>query len=389
MKTLFIDCSMGAAGDMLTSALLELVDDADLFSKKMNTIGIPEVVFTPERVEKSGITGTHVSVKYKGVEEDEHHHDHAHEHHQISLEDIENIVNGLCIDESVKTDVMNVYKLIAEAESFAHGRPVTDIHFHEVGTMDAIADITAVCLLMKELSPDKVVSSPVHVGSGHVKCMHGVLPVPAPATAYILKGCPTYSADIDGELCTPTGAALLKYFTSEFASMPVMSVSRIGYGMGKKDFAKLNCVRAMLGENEDKKDEVSELACNIDDMTAEDLSFAVDMIFESGALDVYTTPAGMKKNRQGVVLHVLCKESEKENVLAAVFRHTSTIGIREYSLNRYTLKREIKEVETTCGTVRQKISTGYGVTKSKFEHDDLARIAKENNMSISEVIKKL
>lgn len=243
---------MGAAGDMLTAALLELFDDYDAVLGELNGIGIPKVQFCREVASKCGIRGTHISVKVDGVEEavQEEHHHHEHHHHS-HISDIQRIVSGLPVSLTVKENVLAVYGLIAEAESHAHGVPVTEIHFHEVGTMDAIADVAAVCYLMEKLSPEKVVVSPVHVGSGQVRCAHGILPVPAPATAYILRDVPIYGGKIRGELCTPTGAALLKYFATDFGSMPMMKVSNIGYGMGRKDFEAANCVRAMIGESYD------------------------------------------------------------------------------------------------------------------------------------------
>ena len=253
MRILYLDCGMGAAGDMLSAALLELLPDPDAFVDKLNHIGVPQVEYLPGKAEKCGIVGTHMTVLVNGGEEDVHMHDHPHEHHHhdhphSSMERIEHLVRDhLQISDDVKEDILGVYRLIAQAESHVHGVPVTDIHFHEVGTMDALADIAAVCLLMRELAPDQVVVSPVHVGSGTVKCAHGILPVPAPATALILQGVPTYGGRIDGELCTPTGAALLKHFATRFGDMPVMRTSAIGYGMGKKDFPVANCLRAMLG----------------------------------------------------------------------------------------------------------------------------------------------
>ena len=255
MKTLYFDCAMGAAGDMLTAALLELVSDKEAFVKKLNALKIPGVVYRAEAAEKCGIRGTHMTVTVNGEEEEagedvhEHDHDHEHHHHHHSgMHEIEHIVEDLPVSSYVLRSVLGVYRLIAEAESHAHGVPVTEIHFHEVGTMDAVADVTAVCLLMEELKPDKVVVSPIHVGSGQVRCAHGILPVPAPATAYILRDAPIYGGKIRGELCTPTGAALLRYFADEFGPMPVMKTEAIGYGMGKKDFEAANCVRALLGE---------------------------------------------------------------------------------------------------------------------------------------------
>ena len=252
MRTLYIDCGMGAAGDMLTAALLELADDKEAVVRELNGLNIPNVTYTCEEATKCGIKGTHMSVKVNGCEEDDHHHDHeGHEHHHEhhGMHDIEHIVSHLNVSDKVKSDILTVYKLIAEAESDAHGCPISEIHFHEVGSMDAIADVTAVCLLMEKLKPEKVIASPVHVGAGTVKCAHGILPVPAPATAYILRNVPIYGGEIKSELCTPTGAALLKHFVTEFGNMPIMTTDRIGYGMGKKDFERANCVRVMLGES--------------------------------------------------------------------------------------------------------------------------------------------
>ncbi len=448
MKTLYLECGMGAAGDMLTAALLELMPDPDAAVAELNGLGIPGVQFSKETVSKCGIGGTHMTVRVHGEEESEemfhhhhehhdhphehehshesachehhdhlhehedhehtheHHHEHAHEHthehthehgdaghthhHHSSLHDIEHIVCGhLNIPEQVKQDVMAVYGLIAEAESHAHGVPVTEIHFHEVGTMDAIADITAVCLLMHKIAPDQVIVSPVHVGSGHVHCAHGILPVPAPATAYILNGVPMYGGAVKGELCTPTGAALLKHFATRFGDMPMMRTEAIGYGMGKKDFEQANCIRAMLGETEDAGDSVLQLECNVDDMTAEELGFAMETILAAGALEVYTVAAGMKKSRPGTLLSVLCHEAEKEKLVRVIFQNTTTIGVREHACSRYTLKRSFETVQTPYGEVQKKISSGYGVTREKYEYEDLARIAREQGMSLAEVRKSI
>lgn len=410
MKILYIDCGMGAAGDMLTAALMELLPDPDKFIQKLNGLGLPGVQFKKEPSVKCGITGTHISVTVHGEEEESHdhcpghesshthehghdhhgaehgHHPHAHSHHHSGLHDIEHIVRGhLSVSDKVKDDVMAVYQLIAEAESQAHGVPVTEIHFHEVGTMDAIADITAVCLLMEEIAPDQVVVSPIHVGSGQVQCAHGILPVPAPATAYILRGVPAYGGSIRGELCTPTGAALLRHFATRFGDMPVMATRRIGYGMGKKDFAAANCVRVLLGEAADNGDTVSELTCNLDDMTAEAIGFAMDALFAAGALEVYTVPVGMKKSRPGVLLCTMCREKDKDKMVRLIFQHTTTIGIRERVSNRYTLQRSVETVDTPFGSIRKKVSAGYGVRREKYEYEDLAEIARQRGMSIAEV----
>ena len=280
---------------------------------------------------------------------------------------------------------MAVYGVIAQAESHVHGIPVPEIHFHEVGTMDAVADIAAVCFAMYELSADEAVVSPVHVGSGQVKCAHGILPVPAPATAYILRDVPIYGGAVEGELCTPTGAALLKHFASRFGDMPVMKVRAIGYGMGKKDFSRANCVRAMLGETAGEAGVVPELSCNVDDMTAEEIGFAMERLFAGGALEVYTGPVGMKKSRPGTLLRVLCREEDKERIIRLLFKHTTTIGVRETATRRYVLERRMESVQTPYGEVRRKAVSGYGVHRAKYEYDDLSRIARQQDISLSEV----
>ena len=380
MRTIYLDCGMGAAGDMLTAALLELMPNQDAFVEELNGLGIPGIRFTAEKCEKCGILGTHMKVTVHGEEEDGHHHHHGH------LADIRGIVSGLPLPTMVKLDILAVYEEIAQAESHVHGVPVEHIHFHEVGTMDAIADVTAVCLLLHRLAPDKIIVSPVHVGSGQVRCAHGILPVPAPATAYLLRGIPIYGGSIDGELCTPTGAALLKHFATEFGQMPVMKVQAIGYGMGRKDFPRANCVRALLGETEAPIDAIVELRCNVDDMTGEAIGFALEQLLGSGALDAFTVPVGMKKSRPGVLITVLCREEKKEAMVHLLLKHTTTLGVREFPCRRYALSRTMEVVNTPFGPVRKKVSSGYGVRREKLEYDDLAKIAKEQHISLAEAL---
>lgn len=419
MKVLYLECNMGAAGDMLMAALWELVEDKQSFLNKMNQL-FPGVKVNALSDAKCGITGTHMQVMIDGEEEgishphsreqhehelQEHdHHEHVHQEHEqehdrhehvqheheqhthahAHPEDIRHRILQLPLSDKVKEDALAVYGLIAEAESHVHGRPVEEIHFHEVGTADAIADIVGVCLLMEKLAPDKVLVSPVHVGSGQVHCAHGVLPVPAPASAYILRDVPIYGGQVQGELCTPTGAALLKHFASDFGTMPVMRISRIGYGMGKKDFEQANCVRAMLGTVTEKVQEIVELCCNLDDMTPEELGFVQERLFAEGALDVYTTAVGMKKCRPGVLLTCMCRLSDRETMLGLLFKHTTTLGVRESICNRYTLNRREYTAETPYGEIRIKEAEGFGVRRRKPEYEDLARIAGEQNMSLKE-----
>ncbi len=421
MKTIYLECKMGIAGDMFASALLGLFADKDEMVSRLNAINVPGVTYKLENVTKCGICGDHLAVFVDGVEEesidiadddknqgaensvhehnhehDHHHgHEHDHEHHDHhdhhSLYDIEEIIEGLDVSKEVKSDIREVYELLAEAESKVHGQSVSQIHFHEVGNMDAIADITAVCCMMHELDPDRVVFSPINVGSGQVKCAHGILPVPTPATALLLSGIPSYSGErVSGELCTPTGAALAKYFAFDFGSQPLMSVEKIGYGMGKKDFEQANCVRAMMGNtNEDGEEIIYELTCNIDDMTAEEIGYVSELLFEKGALDVYSIAADMKKNRPGTLLACICKDDKKDEILKAIFENTTTLGVREYLSNRYTLSRETFKMDTPYGEVQVKKSFGFGVKREKIEYEDLAGISRRTGKPLIELKKEL
>jgi hypothetical protein len=268
-----------------------------------------------------------------------------------------------------------------------HGRPAEEIHFHEVGTMDAVADVVGVCLLMEQLAPEQVLASPVHTGSGQVRCAHGILPVPAPATALLLEGIPSYSAQVRGELCTPTGAALLRHFVSRFGDRPVMRVSAVGYGMGKKDFDQANCVRAFLGESEGGRERITKLECNLDDMTGEDIGFAEERLFGAGALEVFTQPVYMKKSRPGVLLSVICRTEDADRIAAEIMKHTTTLGIRRQDMSRYALERRIETADTPYGEVRVKHARGMGVDRSKPEYEDLAELARKNGVPLAEVRK--
>ena len=252
MKLLYLDCFMGAAGDMLMGALVSLLPEPESFAAHMNALLGGRAKLTCAKDEKCGISGMHATVTVNGAEEDEHAHEHGqhghHVHHHTSVGEICSMIDGLEVPAKVKSDAKSVFSLIAEAEGRVHGKPPENIHFHELGTLDALADVLGVCLLMHELAPESVCASPVNVGSGLVRCAHGLLPVPAPATELLLRGVPIYSGEISGELCTPTGAALLRHFVDEFCRRPAIRVEAAGYGTGKKDFPAANVVRALLGE---------------------------------------------------------------------------------------------------------------------------------------------
>ncbi len=384
MKILYLDCGMGAAGDMLSAALLQLHPAPETVLEKIRAMALPGVAVSLEERMSHGLRGAHYTVTVDGAEEGEPIPAGEHHRHHVHLSDVERILRGSGLDEKAAEDAVAVYRLLAEAEAAVHGAPMEQVHFHEVGTLDAIVDVATVCLLLRELEIDLICASPVHVGSGTVRCAHGELPVPAPATARLLQGIPTYGGELRGELCTPTGAALLKYFVRDFGPQPAMAVEHIGIGVGSKDFGRPNCLRALLGEADET---AVELRCNVDDMSGEAVGFALERLLEEGALDVSWQSVGTKKSRPGLVLTVLCHEKDRDKLLEALFRHTSTIGVRETLCRRYVLRRREETLTTAYGPVRVKISEGRGLRRVKIEHDDLAALSRETGLSLEELKK--
>lgn len=412
MKTLYLECKMGISGDMFFGALLDLIPEPEKWMEHFHSIGIPKIHAHYEKKAKCGIYGTHVSVLVNGTEEESmdislhhhhdhthtqehHHHDHTHtqeHHHHATLSHIETIIDSLHISERVKKDAKAVYRLLAQAEASVHHTTIQDIHFHEVGTLDAVADIVGVCMLVESLNPDKIIASPVHVGSGHVHCAHGILPVPAPATAALLKNIPFYSGNIEGELCTPTGAALLAYFAGSFGPIPILTSSKTGYGLGTKDFAAANLLRAFLGDIWEPSDTsghgvptITELRCTLDDMTPEAIGFTQQLLLEHGALDVIILPVQMKKNRPGHLICISCRKEDEEKMSKLLFTHTTTAGIRRLSYERYTLDYDFTSVTTPYGDIRMKHYSGYGIDKYKPEYEDITKASKQYQVSFQTV----
>lgn len=454
MKTLYIECNMGCAGDMLSAALFELLEkpEQDAYLQTMNSLGIENLEVSTESKAKCGIYGTQMKVVINGKEEHshdvdltghahehehehaagEHHHEHGHgydhnhehthehdeghahdhehahnhesnghhHHHGRHLSDIEAIINAVDVPTSVKTQAIAVYSAIADAESLAHQMPLDQIHFHEVGSIDAVVDVLGCCLLLAKIAPEQIICSPVNVGSGEIRCAHGIVPVPAPATAHLLAGAPTYGSSIKGELCTPTGAALIATFADSFGAQPLMSVEKTGYGCGTKDFEAANVVRVMLGETIDTttsaptpaaqneitpNDQIVELVCNIDDMPGEEIAFATQALLDAGALDVFTTATSGKKNRPGTMITCLCKPQDKASFIETLFKHTTTLGVREHLCARYILSREEFTRNTTFGQVHYKRSTGFGTITEKPEYEDLKTIAQKTGLSLREI----
>ncbi len=380
---LYFECNMGAAGDMIASSLTDLFEDKNKIIDELNALNLPQTKIVYGEKKQNGINGVHLSIVIGGEEETPestagHHHSHGR-----GLDEIFEIVDGLNADGKVKDDIKSVYKIIAEAEARVHGETAGEIHFHELGTLDAIADIAITAHLINRLQPERITASPVNVGNGTVKCAHGELPVPAPATALILEGVPFYKSGINTELCTPTGAAILKYYADEFAAVPQFSnVKKIGIGTGTKELEQANIIRAFWYEDDNT---VTELTCSIDDITGEEAAFAAEQMMANGALDCFISPIIMKKGRPAYLFTVLCKNEDADKFAKLIFKHTTTIGIRKYTPSRYTLKQEFNE----AAGVTIKKSEGYGSTKEKIEFENIKALALKKDISLFEARKEL
>lgn len=383
MKVLYIDCRTGASGDMLAAALLEIVKDKESVLKRLNNLGLDGVKVSSLITERSGLKCNSFKVEINGVVEDHHHHshhdDHHHHeasHHHAAIEEIFSIVDSLRVSDSVKGRVKDVYKLLAQAESKAHGKDVVDVHFHEVGALDAIMDITSVMVLLEEIAPEKILSSPPEVGGGVVKASHGILPVPAPATLNLLEGISFTSGAAEAELLTPTGAAILRCVVDAFCSMPKAKLISTGIGCGSRELPdRPNILRVLECHVEDSQisgaltanGEITELKANIDDMTGEDIAWACEKLRNLGALDVCLVPVIMKKCRPGQILQVICRRTEADFFATKILQETSTFGVRRYDGVRYELNRD---VSIAPNGIRIKNGFGYGVKKSKEEFED-------------------
>ena len=378
---LYFECNMGAAGDMIASALVDLFDDKQAVVDEINRLSLPHTEIFFETKNQNGISGAHLNIVINGeTETPEKNHSHSHSHRKLN--DVYEIIDSLSVSERVKEDVKSIYGIIAKAEAKVHNAEVGEVHFHELGMLDAVADITVCAFLIEKLNPERIICSPINVGNGTVNCAHGILPVPAPATVEILVGIPFYKSDIMTELCTPTGAAVLKYFADEFTEKPAFAVSeKIGTGAGTKELEQANIIRVFEFEGKS----VTELSCNIDDMTGEEAGYAAEKMMKEGALDCFITPIIMKKGRPAYLFTVLCKSEQSDKFAKLIFKHTTTIGIRKYTPSRYTLEREISEENGVC----IKRSEGYEIIREKIEFEDIKKLADENDISVFEARKAL
>lgn len=434
-RILYYDCFSGISGDMNLGALIDLGVDKEYLIKELSKLNIDdEFQIKINRDSRKGISGTKVDViliheHHSHVHDDEHSHCHKHEehdhcdeahegchehnhnehekhhhhshdehHHHRNLININEIINSSNLNDNVKELSKKIFLQVAKAEAKVHNKSLEEVHFHEVGATDSIVDIVGAAICLDYLKVDKILCSKVQVGSGFVKCAHGVMPVPAPATAEILKDIPMISSEeIPFEATTPTGAAIVVATADNFTQHKNFDVIKVAYGIGGKDISEIpNILRVFLAEenenegNDVEREEALILECNIDDMNSETYEYVMNKLFDNGASDVYFTPIIMKKTRPAIKLTVLC-ESKLENIMKEIiFKETTTLGIRKYNVEKSMLSREIEKLDTIYGEISVKKSYFNGnLVNSKPEYEDCKKIALEKNISIKEVYEEI
>ncbi|KPU27271.1 hypothetical protein TR13x_05855 [Caloranaerobacter sp. TR13] len=403
MKILYYDCFSGISGDMNLGAMIDLGVGKEYLINELSKLNLDsEYEIRIRRENKKGIDGTKVDVILKNKHDHSHdHHDHTHSHSHShahrNLKDIEYIINSSSLNENVKKLSIDMFRKIAQAEAKVHGKSLYEVHFHEVGAVDSIVDIVGAAICIDYLKVDKIMASHVQLGGGFVKCAHGLIPVPAPATVEILKGIPIKSGIAPFETTTPTGAAILAVNVDEFTDEMNFTIEKIGYGIGSRDLKIPNVLRVYIArENEEKKTESNSyikqyiLETNIDDMNPEIYSYIEEKLFDKGALDVFKTPIIMKKGRIAVKLSVLVREKDIKAIQEVIFKETTSIGIRKYEVEKIMLERDFSKVSTNYGEVTVKNSY-YKGEKIKFkpEYEDCRRLAVENNIPIGEIYKEV
>ncbi|HJS52712.1 MAG TPA: nickel pincer cofactor biosynthesis protein LarC [Pyrinomonadaceae bacterium] len=380
MRTLYFDCFAGASGNMILGALIAAGVDSDDLKAELQKMDIPDFELELEIVDRSGIASTHVTVRVP--KEREHRH----------LSDIEKIISGSALSETVKTRSTAIFRRLAEAEGKVHGITVEKVHFHEVGGMDAIIDVVGSCIGFEMLRIENFACSKIHLGSGFVEMSHGKFPVPPPAVAELLRGVPVYSTEVEGELITPTGAAIISTLCDSYGSIPEMLVEDTAYGAGTRTYEKFpNALRVLIGEMAGElTSTVSEqlilLQTNIDDASPQILGFVMERAFELGANDCWFTPIQMKKNRPATMLSVLCSEEKKHQITELIYRETTSLGVREQRLLRDALARQVIQVSTEYGSIDVKIGMLDGkIVNAMPEYDQVQEAAREHGVPFSKV----
>lgn len=388
MKVLYFDCSSGISGNMTLGALMELVDDPDYLQKELKKVHVDGYHLHVSKTKKNGITGTYVDVH---LEADHHHdHDHEHEHHHHdhrNLFDVNKIIDEADIDLKAKELAKKIFLKVALAESKVHNETLENVHFHEVGAIDSIVDIIGTAILITKIAPDKIMSSVVNDGHGFIQCAHGMISVPVPATSEIFAASDVMfrQIDIDTELVTPTGAAIIAQLAQSFGTMPAMKVNKIGWGCGTKDLKIPNVLKVLCGTIEENQDEILVIETNIDDCSGEILGFTMEQLFAQGALDVFFTPIFMKKNRPAYRLSIACHPQQLKAMQDIIFKHTTSIGLRYRREQRTILNRQNTAVMTPFGEVRGKVIDFEGKRYVYPEYEDVKAIAQKQGLSIRDV----
>ena len=383
MRVCYLDCFSGISGNMVLGALIDIGLPKSVLLEEVGKLGVEPFDIEVKRNERMRIYGTHVKVKGKGDED-----------HQRSYREIKQMIEASPLDVQVKERSLDIFRRLASAEAKIHGEKIDEVHFHEIGALDSIVDVVGAAVGMNHLAIERVFASKIPVGSGFVLGQHGRLPVPAPATLEILKGIPIYSSSLNEELVTPTGAAILTSWSSGFGNIPEMRIEKVGYGLGDRVFEGIpNVLRIILGEGDGSReaDWVWVVETDIDDMSPEIYGYLMEKLPEAGAIDVTFTPIQMKKNRPGITIKVLCYEAEVDMIIDTLFRESTSIGVRLYSVRRAKLSRRTEEVETKYGTVRLKVSTDHrGRTINIMpEYEDCKRIAEAMGISLKEIYREI
>jgi uncharacterized protein (TIGR00299 family) protein len=374
MKILYFDCFSGVSGDMTLAALLDLGLPLEKLQEDLKKLGLTNYSLEVRPGSRSGIGALGLEVKVG-----------SHEEHHRHFSDIRELITRSSLDPGVKEMSLAIFQRLAEAEARVHRKKVEEVHFHEVGAVDSIVDIVGTAIGISFFRPDRIYASELPMGWGFVHCQHGRLPLPAPATVEVLKGYPVKNVDVEGELVTPTGAAIVATLSSKASAFPPMKVEKIGYGMGKKEFPdRPNLLRLILGEATEayQTDRAVVLESNIDDMNPEFYDYLMERLFQGGALDVSLSPLQMKKNRPGTLLRVIAEEKDTDALSELILQESTTLGVRSFPVSRKKLPREVREVETRYGKIRVKIS---GEVRFQPEYDDCRRIAREKGVPIQEV----
>ncbi len=387
MKTLYFDCSSGISGNMTLGALTEIIGDENFLIEELKKLNVHGYRVEISKKVKNGITGTYVDVI---LEHNHHNHDGEHHHHEHrNLEDVNKIIDNSSLDEKVKDLAKRIFLRVAKAESKVHNKPLNEVHFHEVGAIDSIVDIVGTAILIKKINPDKIISSVVNDGHGFIECAHGTMSVPVPATSEIFASSNVKfrQIDIDTELVTPTGAAIIAELADEFTYLPEMVTEKIGWGSGSKDLKIHNMLKVYYGEMEKPNEDIVVMETNIDDCGSEILGYTQELLFQKGALDVFFTPIYMKKNRPAYRLTVVCKKEDMKELQKIIFRETTTIGIRYRYEHRTVLKRKLDEIDTEYGKIKVKKVENDGENYVYPEYESIKEVAIKNNIPLKELYK--